>query len=116
MDPPSKGLPTADTDAIQEYVDLVNGSGTWQGMAVMLENFIFCAWLKATEVTQTMVSTGKGKTQGFTVADNSSKYSEIWNDFVDEYEDLVEYISDSEFFEYEIPDEEPYERVNSLGL
>ena len=62
-----------------------------------------------------MVGSGKGKTQGFTVGDNSSKFVERWNVFVDEYEDLLEFIADSEFFETEIQEDE-YEYVNSLGL
>lgn len=108
-------VPGSDEDAAPEYIDLVNGSGAWAGLSEMLENYIFCAWLKTTEVRQTMVGSGKGKTQGFTVADNSSKYIERWNIFVDYYGDLMTFISDSEFFEYEMQ-ENDYEYLNSLGL
>lgn len=101
--------------ADQNYIDLVNGSGVYQGLVPMLENFIFCAWLKTTEITQTMVSSGKGKTQGFTVADNSSKYVERWNIFVKEYEDVMDFIAASDFFEYQIQDRY-YENKNSLDL
>ena len=101
--------------ADQNYVDLVNGSGAYQGLVPMLDNFIFCAWLEATEITQTMVSSGKGKTQGFTVADNSSKYVRRWNRFVEEYEAVMDYIATSDFFEYQIPDRY-YENKNSLDL
>jgi hypothetical protein len=107
--------PTSGETASQDFTALVNGSGAWGGLLPMLENYIFCAWLRTTEIKQTMVSAGKGKTQGFTVADNSSKYTERWNFFVDYYGDLMTFISDSEYFEYELQ-EEVYEYVNSLGL
>lgn len=98
-----------------EYVDLVNGSGAWQGLRPMLENYIFCAWLRATEIRLLMIGSGKGKTQGFEIADNSSKFAERWNCFVADYEAALEYIADSEFFEYEVA-ETYYETINSLGL
>jgi hypothetical protein len=118
--------PQSGSNADQNYIDLVNGSGIWQGIRPMLDNFIFCAWLKATEVTLTHIGSGKGQTQGFTVADNSGKYVDRWNIFVDEYEDVLDYISKSDFFEYEIQ-ENPFDfltgdqkgdygYINSLGI
>jgi len=116
----------SNVDADQAYIDLVNGAGSWQGLRPMLENAIFCEWLEVTEITQTAVGSGKGKTQGFTVADNSAKYVKRWNIFVDEYEDLLDYLSKSEVFEYEIQQDVSkflrgensgsYEYKNSIGI
>ena len=104
----------AGTNADQNYIDLVNGTGSWQGLRPMLDNFIFCAWLKATEVTLTHIGSGKGQTQGFSVADNSGKYVDRWNMFVDEYEEVLAYISESDFFEYEIQ-ENPFDSLRGYG-
>lgn len=107
--------PQSGVNADQVYVDLVNGDGVWQGIRPLLTNFIFCMWLEETEVRLTMVGSGKGKSQGFTVADNSSKYVKRWNTFVSEVEELCEYLDDSG--DLELPDEYPtYETQNSLGI
>lgn len=109
--------PGAPEAAGQEYVDLVEGTsdGLWEGLRPMLDNFIFCAWLRETEVVTTMVGSGKGKSQGFTIADNSSKFTMRWNIFVEKLYDLWEYLGDSGDFER--PSDFPYyETVNSLGL
>lgn len=101
--------------ADQVYVDLVNGSGSWQGIRPLLSNYIFCRVLEETEVKVTMVGSGKGKTQGFTIADNSAKFVRRWNIFVGETLDLKEYLEDSGTLD--LPEDYPeFETLNSLGL
>jgi len=109
--------PAAVSNAPQEYIDLVNGTsdGLWEGLHPLLDNYIFCQWLKATEVKLTMVGSGKGKSQGFSVADNSSKFTERWNKFVEKLQELKVFLGDS--IDLEVPEDFPcYETTNSLGL
>jgi hypothetical protein len=99
------------------YIDLVEGDESifWHGLRPMLENFIFCEWLRVVEVRLNHVGSGKGKSQGFSVADNSSKFADTWNDFVEMLSNLEKYLEESDTLE--LPDTFPeYETVNSLGL
>ena len=99
------------------YIELVNGSSDslWEGLRPLLDNFIYCEWMRVVEVKLNHVGSGKGKSQGFSVADNSSKFAENWNTFVEKLCELEEYLGDA--IELERPEDFPvYETVNSLGL
>lgn len=109
--------PGSSEQALPEYVELVNGSSdySWQGLRAMLDNYIFCAHLRATEVKQNFAGAGKGKTKGFTIADNSSLFAQSWNLFVENLCDLGEYLETSD--DLDRPSTFPnYETENSLGL
>ena len=103
--------------APQEFIDLVEGTTdmTWEGLRPLLDNFIFCAWLRESEVVVTAIGSGKGKAEGFTIADNSAKYASRWNLFISKLDAFRDYLRDSE--ELDLPDSFPYfETVNSLGI
>lgn len=51
-------------------------------VAPMLQNYIYCQWLRYNEVDFTTVGGGKGQAKGQTVADLNAKYVEAWNRFV----------------------------------
>lgn len=109
--------PASPDDALPEYVELVLGSTdeVWQGLHPMLDNFIFCAWMRESEVKTMAIGSGKGRVEGFTQADNSSKFAQRWNVFVSNLSDLREYLEES--VDFELPSEFPYyETTNSLGL
>lgn len=108
--------PQSGANADQVYVDLVNGSGAWSGIRAMLKNFVYCAWVREEEVKLSAIGTGKGRAEGFTIADFSSKYVGRWNLFIDDLYKLEEYLELSETLI--VPDDFPYgyEHKNSLGL
>lgn len=109
--------PQSGANADPVYIELVNGSGAWNGIRPMLRNFVFCAWAREDEVKWNAVGPGKGKAEGFTVADFSSKFVERWNLFVDELYKLEEYLEASETLV--LPEDFPYDDYdyeNSFGL
>lgn len=102
-------------NADQVYIDLVNGKDEWPGLAPMLDNYIYCAWLRATEITVTAVGAGKGVPKGYNPSSLASDFSDRWNVFVDAYEDLITYLEDSDTLE--VPKMRHwFEYNNSLGL
>jgi len=99
------------------YVELVNGKAntSWEGLRAILKNYIFCKWLEVDEISNLVTGTGKGETEGFTVADNSAKYVSRWNIFVEKYNQLTEYLGDSA--DLDQPEKYPYfDFKNSLGI
>lgn len=107
--------PQSGTNADQVYIDLVNGTGTWQGLKPMLTNYVFCGWVRETEIKLNATGPGKGRSEGFSAADYSSKFVGRWNVFVDMLGELKEYLESSG--DLELPDDFPqHEYQNSLGL
>lgn len=99
----------ADTDppsletAAQKWIDLVNGSGAYQGIKRIIGNYIYCNWLRFDEVTLTTTGAGKAKAQNHTVADYNQKYVDRWNEFVywwqqgnEEDTSLLEFLNDTD--------------------
>lgn len=101
--------------ADEDYQDLVNGDGSFVGLINLLKNYVFCEYLRETEVNLSLVGSGKGQSQGFTVADNNAKFAKRWNAFVLDLEYLGEWLDDHETLE-QGEDFPTYERENRFGL
>jgi len=109
----SQAVEAADT-AHQRFV---NGYEDWQGLKPLLGNYIYCFWMRSDEIKVGTVGSGKGKKQGFTIADRSSEYAERWNDFIIELEDTLEYLEASP--DFEVSEDFPYDKyvmTNTLGF
>lgn len=108
---------TAQDVAPTAYVDLVEGSTdeTFTGLRELLKNYVFCQWLRITETKNLILGPGKGKSAGFSYADNGPKYADRWNSFVEVLDELREYLDEST--DFELPDDFPeYETENRFGL
>ena len=109
----SQAVEAADT----AHQRLVNGYQDWAGLKPMLANYIYCHWMQSDEIKVGTVGSGKGKKQGYTIADRSTEYANRWNDFIEELEDTLKYLEDSPDFvvNVDFPDGK-YEMTNPFGL
>ena len=87
-----------------ELADLGNAEQYWQDLVndhlkQMLQNYIYCKWLRFDEVKLTTVGAGKGQADGYGQSDTNTKYVERFNEFVDMFWDLEEFLTDSDDLE-----------------
>ncbi len=107
--------PQSDSNALQYWIDFVNGSGAWKGIRQLLKDYIYCEFLREDEVQKLQIGVGKGTAEGFTQASLSSKYAIRWNVMVSALEKTKEYLEDSA--DLEVGEDFPcWETVNSLGI
>lgn len=92
-------LPSAD----QKWQDLVAGSGSYQGIKRILNNFIYCKYLKFDEIRLATTGAGKDGVTYSSVAEYNQKYVERWNEFVywykegnDEDQSLREFLDENQ--------------------
>ena len=99
----------------QIWQDLVNGKGSFTGLKNICMNYVYCKYLKETEIRLSTTGSGKPKVKNHSVTDYNQKYVERWNEFVCWVGDMGTFLNDTDGLErrYDYP---CYELENQFGL